>query len=87
MLAVKADAVVFEKHIYEQVGRADDTLRYCEDRMLWAAMVLKANWHMRPNLPAIIVFAGHLCGAISQTEGFTLSSRSKSCAGFGFPWA
>jgi len=38
-----ASAVVFRKNIYEQVGGADETLRYCGDWKLWAAMVLKGK--------------------------------------------
>ena len=71
MSAVNASAVVFGKNIYEQVGRADETLRYCGGWKLWAPMVLKGNWHMRPNLPTIVVFTGQPCEAISQTERFT----------------
>jgi hypothetical protein len=71
MPAVNASTVVFVKDIYEQAGRADETLRYCGASKFCAAMVLKGNWHMRPNLPSITVFTGQPFGAISQTERFT----------------
>jgi glycosyltransferase involved in cell wall biosynthesis len=40
---VNASAVVFRKDVYEQVGGADESLRYCGDWKLWAAMVLKGK--------------------------------------------
>jgi glycosyltransferase involved in cell wall biosynthesis len=38
-----ASAVVFRRDVYEKVGRADETLRYCGDWKLWAAMALEGS--------------------------------------------
>jgi glycosyltransferase involved in cell wall biosynthesis len=40
---VNASAVVFRKYIFEEVGGADETLRYCGDWKLWASLVLKGK--------------------------------------------
>lgn len=38
-----ASAVVFRKDAYERIGGADETLRYCADWKLWAAMALEGK--------------------------------------------
>jgi len=38
--ALNASSVLFRRTVYDQVGGADETLRICGDRKLWAAMAL-----------------------------------------------
>jgi glycosyltransferase involved in cell wall biosynthesis len=46
-----ASSVLFRKGIYERVGGADETLRFCGDWKLWAAMALKGRVaHIRESL-------------------------------------
>lgn len=41
---VNASAVVFRKAVFDKVGGADETLRYCGDWKLWAAIVLEGKF-------------------------------------------
>lgn len=72
-VVVNASAVVFRKAVYEQVGGADESFRWCGDWQLWAAMALtgKVLYIAEP----LNYFRSHESSVTSNVKDSPLAAR------------